>query len=84
MGRALIFLVGCFVAACAALPVALNTYRPPHAPYQLAWTIGDCTVTTDLHGDFAPDLEHPGRSPDDMRKGATTYSDDCSQDMMTA
>lgn len=32
MGRALVILVTAFVAVCAALPVALNEYRPPHEP----------------------------------------------------
>ncbi len=37
MGRALVALVTVFVAVCAALPVALNTYRPPHEPEALRY-----------------------------------------------
>ena len=67
MGRALVALVACFVAVGVALPVALNTYRPPHEQqhwYEIVFTDADadCTETISegrvisVQGDDCPDI----------------------------
>ncbi len=76
MGRALVVLVTGFVVVCAALPVALNTYRPPPTAYTIVWTLGDCTATQSALG-AAPDSSHPKRMPSFSWTGEARLSGDC-------